>query len=257
MKKILSSLLLLIVLFPLLGQGVPEEVAASAASRPPAIIASTSWTAAFADLAGLDEVSYIAPANLAHPPEYEITVTDVVKISGSDYFLYAGYERMMQTLSTSLKKDAQEMIKINTNNSIANVKEQSAAVAKRLGTEEESLKRVQSYEQVVLEGKLKAEQQGLSNLKVYCHAMQVFLAKDLGLQVAGTFGPAPVSAAQIAEVARGGYDLIIDNIHNPIAGPLVEVSPTSKLVVWRNFPSDGAHKSLERMVQANIEQLLR
>ncbi|MPM41562.1 hypothetical protein SDC9_88217 [bioreactor metagenome] len=126
-----------------------------------------------------------------------------------------------------------------------------------MGTEEESIKRVQSYEQVVLEGKLKAEQQGLSDLKVYCHAMQVYLAKDLGLQIAGTFGPAPVSAAQIAEVAKGGYDLIIDNIHNPIAGPLLEVSPASKLVVWRNFPSDGAHKSLERMVQANIKELLR
>lgn len=257
MKRLIYSLLLLSLSLSLFAQGVPEEVAASAASRPAAIIASTSWTAAFADLAGLDEVLFIAPANLAHPPEYEITVTDVVKINGADYFLYAGYERMMQTLSNSIKKDEQEMVKVNTNNSIATVKEQAAAIALVMGTEEESLKRVQSYEQVVLQGKLKAEEQGLSDLKVYCHAMQVFLAKDLGLQIAGTFGPAPVSATQIAEVAKGGYDLIIDNIHNPIAGPLLEVSPASKLVVWRNFPSDGAHKSLERMVQANIEELLR
>ena len=257
MKRLISLLVLLSLLVPLFAQGVPEDVAASAASRPAAIIASTSWTAAFADLAGLDDVPFIAPANLSHPPEYEITVTDVVKINCADYFLYAGYERMMQTLSTSIKKDAQEMVKINTNNSITNVKEQAAAIAAIMGTEEESRRRVQSYEQVVLEGKRKAEEKNLNTLKVYCHAMQIYLAQDLGLQIAGTFGPAPVSAAQIAEVAKGGYDLIIDNIHNPIASPLLEVSPASKLVVWRNFPADGEQKSLERMVQANIEELLR
>lgn len=71
MKRLIYSLLLLSLSLSLFAQGVPEEVAASAASRPAAIIASTSWTAAFADLAGLDEVPFIAPANLAHPPEYE------------------------------------------------------------------------------------------------------------------------------------------------------------------------------------------
>ena len=152
MKRLIFSLLLLSLSLSLFSQGVPEEVAASAASKPAAIIASTSWTAAFADLAGLDTVPFIAPANLAHPPEYEITVTDVVKINGADYFLYAGYERMMQTLSNSIKKDEQEMLKVNTNNSIANVKEQAAAIALVMGTEEESIKRVQSYEQVVLYG---------------------------------------------------------------------------------------------------------
>ena len=257
MKRLIFSLLLLSLSLSLFAQGIPEEVAASAASRPAAIIASTSWTAAFADLGGLDEVPFIAPANLSHPPEYEITVTDVVKINGADYFLYAGYERMMQTLSNSIRKDEQEMVKVNTDNSIKNVKEQAAAIASVMGTEAESLKRVQSYEQVVLEGRTKVEDRNLNTLKVYCHAMQVYLAQDLGLQIAGTFGPAPVTAAQITEVAKGGYDLIIDNVHNPIAGPLLEVSPASKLVVWRNFPSDGAHKSLERMVQANIEELLR
>ena len=72
---------------------------------------------------------------------------------------------MMQTLSTSIKKDAQEMVKINTNNSITNVKEQAAAIAAIMGTEEESRRRVQSYEQVVLEGKRKAEEKESQYLK--------------------------------------------------------------------------------------------
>ena len=56
MKRLISLLVLLSLLVPLFAQGVPEDVAASAASRHDAIIASTSWTAAFADLAGLDDV---------------------------------------------------------------------------------------------------------------------------------------------------------------------------------------------------------
>ncbi len=33
------------------------------------IVASTSWTAAFAFIAGADQVQIIAPASLQHPPE--------------------------------------------------------------------------------------------------------------------------------------------------------------------------------------------
>ena len=36
------------------------------------VVASTSWAAAFADIAGADEVESIAPVNLRHPPEYEL-----------------------------------------------------------------------------------------------------------------------------------------------------------------------------------------
>ena len=248
MKKLSIVTLLLIVSASLFAQGVPEDVAASAASRPAAIVASTSWTAAFADLGGVDDVPFIAPANLIHPPEYEIIVSDVLKINNADYFIYAGYERMMQSMGSSIKKDEASMIKINTNNSIENVREQASLIAAVMGTQAESTKRVAQYVQVVEDGARKVREQGLDQLKVYCHSMQVFLAKDLGLSVAGTFGPGPVTAAQIAEVAKGGYDLIIDNIHNPIAKPFLEVSPTTKVVVWRNFPDRGGKGSLAAMV---------
>ena len=255
MKNYRFIALLLVIGVSLFAQGVPEEVAASAASRPALIVASTSWTAAFADLAGLDDVPFIAPANLIHPPEYEIVVSDVLKINHADYFIYAGYERMMQSMGSSIKKEAASLLKINTNNSIENVSEQAGIIASLMGTQDESQKRVAQYRQTIKAGAEKVRQEELDQLKVYCHAMQAFLAKDLGLSIAGTFGPGPVTAAQIAEVAKGGYDLIIDNIHNPIAKPFMEVSPATKLVVWRNFPERGGRNSLNEMVKANIEQL--
>ena len=47
-------------------------------AAPKKVVASTSWSAAFADIAGADEVESIAPVNLRHPPEYEITVSDTI-----------------------------------------------------------------------------------------------------------------------------------------------------------------------------------
>ena len=54
-------------------------------------VASTTWTAAFADLAGVDEITVIAPATLRHPPEYELVPSDIVTIQNARFFVSAGY----------------------------------------------------------------------------------------------------------------------------------------------------------------------
>lgn len=256
-RHLLSLIIVLFALGAITAQGVPEEVAASSASHPASIVASTSWTAAFADLGGLDGVTFIAPATLTHPPEYEITVSDVVKINHADYFIFAGYERMMQSMGDAIKKEEGTMVQITTTNDKENVKKQAELLAELMGTQEQSEERLASYINTINDGAEKAKNQGLTEMKVYCHAMQVYLAEDLGLQIAGTYGPGPVTAQQISEVAKGDYQIIIDNIHNPIAGPLMEVSPAAKLVVWRNFPEKGGRGSLEDMVRENINALLK
>ncbi|MGB4408514.1 MAG: zinc ABC transporter substrate-binding protein [Sphaerochaeta sp.] len=257
MKKLLTVLTLSILSVALYAAGAPEQLSMTSVSRDVSVIASTSWTAAFADLGGAEKVQIIAPASLIHPPEYEITVSDVVKIGKADYFIYAGYERMMKSMGDAIGKTNTNLIQITTDNSIENVKKQAALIASELKSGYSSEDRVQDYIQTVESGKLAAAKIGLDKQKVYCHAMQVYLAKDLGLQVSGTFGPGPLTATQIAEVAKGGYDIIIDNVHNPIASPLMEVSPKTKLVVWRNFPETVERASLQKMVQENIDALLK
>jgi hypothetical protein len=249
MKRSIVTLLCILLALTLFAQGAKDDA-------PSPVVASTSWTAAFADLAGIDAVPFIAPATLAHPPEYEITVSDVVKINRADYFVYAGYERMMQSMGDAIARDGAQMVQIHTDNSVENVQAQAKALAAIFKTEEESERRVAAYIATVERGKEAAAERGLNTLKVYCHEMQTYLARDLGLEIGGTFGPGPISAAHINEVAKGGYDIIIDNIHNPIASPLVEVSPSSRLVIWRNFPEDGGPDSLRRMVESNINALL-
>ncbi|MBI9095751.1 MAG: ABC transporter substrate-binding protein [Sphaerochaeta sp.] len=257
MKKLLAVLTLSILSVALFAEGAPEQLSMASASMAVSVIASTSWTAAFADLGGAEKVQVIAPASLIHPPEYEITISDVVKIDKADHFIYAGYERMMKSMGDAIGKTNTDLIQITTDNSIENVKKQASLIASELKSQYSSEDRVHDYVQTVENGKLSVAKIGLDKQKVYCHAMQVYLAKDLGLQVSGTFGPGPLTATQIAEVAKGGYDLIIDNVHNPIASPLMEVSPKAKLVIWRNFPETVERASLQKMVQENIDALLK
>lgn len=257
MKKRLLALLLAFSLLvsAVYAEGAPE-LQISSASLKPKVVASTSWTASFADLGGVDYVTVIAPPSLVHPPEYEITVKDVQNINKADYFIYAGYERMMKSMGESIKGDTIQMIAIKTDNSLATVESQAKLIASAFGTEEESQRRVAEYAKTLANGKTAAAAAGLQTKKVLCHTMQVYLAEELGLSIAGTFGPGPITAKQIADAAANHYDIILDNVHNPVAAPLVEVSPASKLVIWRNFPESVDRGSLESMVQENIKALL-
>lgn len=243
MKKILS-----IVLIAVIG-----TVVFAAGKKEKKVIASTSWTAAFVDIAGVKTKDAIAPASLRHPPEYEITVSDIQKISSCDVFVFAGFERMMKTLGTSVGNV--EMVKIHCNNSIETVSTECRKLAKLFGTEKECEKRLAEYVDAITKTKAELEKNGYAGAKVLCNVNQIYLAKDLGFEVADTFGPGPVTSEQIAKAKSNDYVFIIDNVHNPVAKPLVEVSPDSKYVIWRNFPEKVEPKALLKVVQGNIKLL--
>ena len=225
-------------------------------AAPKKVVASTSWSAAFADIAGADEVESIAPVNLRHPPEYEITVSDVQKISDSEVFIFAGFERMMKTLGTKVANKGVS-VQVTLDNSLATVKESTLKIAQALGTEDIQKVRFAEYEKLVKDGQKKALKKKLNKKKVLCNKNQTYLAKELGLEIAGIFGPGPVTAEELLEAKKAGYDLIIDNIHNPTGKPVTEVLPKAKYIVWRNFPTAVEHDALKKVVADNIELLLK
>lgn len=255
-KRIASivCVMLLCIVTPLMAAGTREDARNLESSKN--YVASTSWTASFAELAGLDDVTVIAPASLRHPPEYEIKASDIANLMTADLFVYAGYERMMNTIQESAQLPQEKQIRITTANDIDNVRMQTAAIAEMAGTQEENARRVDAYAAVIEAGRAEVSRLGLDKVPAMVHTMQVPLAEDLGLDVQATFGAAPATAAQIADAATGAYGIIIDNVHNPVAGPLAEVSPSSKLVVWRNFPETVGGNALRTMVEANIEALV-
>lgn len=254
MKKLSSAIITLLLATSIFANG-KKDISSTLNKEQHNVVASTSWTAAFADLAGVDNVKSIAPASLRHPPEYEVTVSDIEKISSSNIFIYAGFERMMKTLGGAVGKTT--MIKIKCDNSIATVKESAALISEVTGTQKESEKRVAKYIDAIEDAKKLIEKSDLNSKKVLCNKNQIYLAQDLGLEVAATFGPGDVTSDQIADAKSGGYDFIIDNVHNPVGAPLFEVSPNSKYIVWRNFPETVEKDALLHVVQKNIEELLK
>ena len=62
-------------------------------AAPFRVVASTSWTAAFARAAGATDIVTIAPMELRHPPEYEIKPSDLAAVAAARFLVHSGYER--------------------------------------------------------------------------------------------------------------------------------------------------------------------
>ncbi|MBE0655475.1 MAG: hypothetical protein IH594_16860, partial [Bacteroidales bacterium] len=78
------------------------------------IIATNSWTAAYALAAGVDDVTVLAPYEMVHPSEYEMRPGDIARIEKADLVIYAGYEVMIDQIKTGLSLPEEKMLAILT-----------------------------------------------------------------------------------------------------------------------------------------------
>ena len=124
--------LIVIMLSLLMAEGLYAQAAGEDTSS---FVASTTWTAAFADLAGVDDITVIAPATLRHPPEYELVPSDIVTIQNARFFVSAGYERMMSTIQEGIPSDDRVDIHITTENDRRNVALMADLIASYTGTD--------------------------------------------------------------------------------------------------------------------------
>ncbi len=250
MKKTLTAVLMLFVALSVCFAHPVTEVKESKT-----YVASTSWVAAIAELAGIDDIVCIAPANLKHPPEYEITAQDMVKVIKADLVMTAGYERMMKTINSAAEVDPAKVIKVKTTNTLENLRNMVSMLCELAGTQEIAAERFGAYSYMIEQSREKIKAEGYDKLTVYANTNQAEFARDLGLNVVATFGAGPLTAEQIADVAKNKYDLVIDNSHNPVASPVSEVSPSSVILVWSNFPDHLGNNALYEVVNKNLEML--
>lgn len=245
MKKLLSVLSLLLIFY------LTTCVKTSSSKY----VASTSWVAAFAQMAGIENVDTIAPANLRHPPEYEITADDILKVTDCEIFMYAGYERMMKTIANASEIDQNKIIKVKTTNTEKNICAMVNMLSLKSGTQKIAQKNLDEYIRYIEETRAKIKSLGIDKKTFYVNVNQAEFAADLGINIAGTFGPSPLTSAQLEEIALNKYDYIIDNIHNPVASPAKEVSAESKIIMWRNFPDKMEDKALLNLIKNNCEMI--
>ncbi|WP_319559988.1 metal ABC transporter solute-binding protein, Zn/Mn family [Marispirochaeta sp.] len=246
MKRILFVLLCLFFGFGLFAEGAQET------SDVPGIIATTSWTASFAEVAGLENIHILAPYELQHPPEYEMTPGDIRNISRAKMIIYAGYEVMMERLKEAASTDAQ-LVQITTVNTWPVINESVRIIAQAAGTQETAEANLKEIEEFFSDWR--AELIPYKDTPVIVHKFLEGLAKNLGLTVAGTYGPAPLEAKQLKELSESGAAVIIDNWHTDVGAPLLEIMPGAGTASLINFPGKDGTRTLMDVLQYSRREL--
>lgn len=250
MKKTTTLILVFAVVSALcFAQPVAEE------SKAQKYVASTSWVAAIAELAGIDDVVTIAPANLKHPPEYEITADDMANVVNAKLFMHAGYEKMMKTLGDAAQLDSDRIVKVKTTNTLENLSNMVDMLSQKAGTQEKAAERFGEFQELIEDARERIAQSPNKDIEVYANVNQAEFARDLGLNVVSTFGAGALTATQIEEAHSKAYPLVIDNLHSPVASPITQVSPDSSILTWRNFPDHLGDDALYNVVKDNLESL--
>ncbi len=249
MKRIIIFLVLLTVLIVLLSAQPAKETTSSG------YVASTSWVAAIAELAGIDDVVTVAPASLRHPPEYEITADDIARVTKAELFMYAGYEKMMDTIKTAAELSDEKTIKVKTTNTLGNLENMVNLLSEKAGTEEKAEERFSEYKALIEDARARIATSPNKDIEVYANTNQAEFARDLGLNVVSVFGSGPLTSAQIEEAHDKAYTLVIDNVHSPVASPVSQVSPESIILTWRNFPDHLGDDALYNVIKENLESL--
>jgi zinc transport system substrate-binding protein len=235
----------------LLGAEGVEEV-------QPKIMATTSWTAAFVRAAGYeDAIHVLAPYELRHPPEYELKPSDIAAVSEAEIIVFAGYEGMVSRIKEAVENTEAQMVRITTDYSLPVLEESISKLGDVLGTEAAAGKNVAELRDFYSSWKEEIAGGGDAAAEVICHFFQRPLAEELGFTVIGVFGPAPLEASELNKLAGNEPDFIIDNWHNDVGKPLLEVMPDVPAAVLINFPGHAGTERLIDVLKYNRKELGR
>ncbi|MCQ2398689.1 MAG: hypothetical protein MJ052_05260 [Sphaerochaetaceae bacterium] len=214
--------------------------------------ASTVWVSSIAELAGIENIYTIAPANLKHPPEYEITPNDMVQLMKSDLIFHAGYEKMVKVMTASAEIPEEKLVKVKTTNTLENLTAMIIKLSGIADTREAAEKNQKKLDKLFTEARKTVIEKKLNEIPAFVNINQAEFAKDIGLNVIGTFGPGSLSSDQIAQVAREKYPLVIDNLHSPVTSPGPVVIPESVILVLINFPEEMKNDALIDVLSDNL-----
>lgn len=219
------------------------------------VLATTPWTAAFAELAGADDVDLLAPYEMRHPPEYELRATDLQRIDDADLLVYAGYENMMDRLRDAIGSGATEAVQISTTHTGAAIEEAAMKIAEAIGTVGQARENLERMELFFDEWRAELRELGLHERPVIVHSHQRALFEDLGVEIGGVFGPGPLEAQQIGRLSGSEAVVIIDNWHNEIGQPFAETMPGIPAVSFINFPGREGTRTLSDVLELNRQEL--
>lgn len=239
----------LIAFLALIVAALPAQTAA-----PFRVIASTSWTAAFARAAGARDIVTIAPLELRHPPEYEIKLSDLAAVAGARFLVHSGYERFAKRLAETAGTEGLTIAQAYTDNLPETFVAESRKLAVLFGTLPVFETWAASFEGQTSTMKLRISA-AFPTKKVIVHRYLKTYAEWLGFTVVGTFGPGESSPALLLDLVRARPALVIDNYHNP-SGKAAAEATGAPLVTLVNFPGKDGTKTIEDVFALNERSFL-
>jgi len=219
------------------------------------VVATNSWTAAFAKAAGAKNIVILAPFEMVHPSEYELRPTDVPLIVHARLIIYAGYETMVKRFESGMDLKKEVLLKIETDYSMATIEKSVMEIAQRLGTEKIALQNLDTIRHLITEGRAQFERSGLNATPVLVNFFQQSIVKEMGFEVAAVFGPGSLEAADIDRLVKVSSGMIVDNMHNPVGKPLTNIKSDVTYTQLLNFPGSHQTTDLQDVIRYNILQL--
>jgi hypothetical protein len=245
MKLYLLQLVLIFILFSCQERAKNESP----------VVATNSWTAAYARAAGAKNIVTLAPLEMTHPSEYELRAVDVPIVMHAKLIVFAGYETMVNRLQSSMELKPEQLLKIETDYDMITLERSVMVIAKQLGTEKTALQNLDSIRHLLQEGRAQFDKSGLNATPVLVNFFQQSIVKEMGFTIAGVFGPGSLEAADIDEMAKINSGMIIDNEHNPVGKPIHLAKPGLEYRQLLNFPGLHHTISLQEVIKYNILQL--
>lgn len=220
------------------------------------VIATSSWTAAYVKAAGVSDPAILAPAAMQHPSEYELDIDDIEQLRHADLVVCGGYEIMMDRIRNGLKIDPDKILEIQTDYNQEHMKSSILAIAVITGNEDVARKNIEEIEKTFTDSKEKINRQKIDEQPVLVQFFIQPLARELGLEITGIFGPRSLEAFDIRELMTRDFSIILDNAHNPVSAPLVESRRGVKVAYLFNFPGAGGTETLSDVIRYNTDRIM-
>ncbi|MEU1623865.1 ABC transporter substrate-binding protein [Streptomyces sp. NPDC020096] len=238
------------------GSGDKATTGATGSQAPaasgPVVVATSTWEAALAKAAGAKNVKYIVPAAIRHAPDYDLKPSDLTAVAHADYVLYASFEPFAGRIKDAAGSKA-KTVELNLDNDPATTQADVTKLGKLFGTERAAAQWNTDFsaQWKSLAQHIKSSWPGGKAPVVVTEAFTTWAAKLAGAQLAGTYGPAQVTPAQLAELSAKKPGFVLDN-ENMSTGTVLPGSGAKQLDVV-NYP--GADLDLTAVYRKAADQM--
>ncbi|MGA4839067.1 metal ABC transporter solute-binding protein, Zn/Mn family [Streptomyces sp. G45] len=203
----------------------------------PVVVATTTWEGAFAKAAGAKDVTVLVPPSTHHAPDYDPKPSDLAAVAKADFVLYAPFEPYADKIKEAAGSDA-ELVQVNLDNDAPKAVREVTRLGGLFGTEVAAEKWTKTFEReyAKLSKDLKSAWPDGRSPAVVSQVFTTWSARMAGARTVGTYGPEPVKASQVAELARKKPAFVLDNAHMSTGTVLPGTGAEQLRIV--NYPKD-------------------